>query len=67
MKVVDLHKPEEKVEYTEGTEWDRVTQDYIRQYKGVLTEEQCRTIIAAADYGNGKKLNIMTLECVMLH
>jgi hypothetical protein len=56
MKVVDLHKPEEKVQYTEGTEWDRVTQDYIRQYKGILTEEQCRTIIAAADYGQWEEV-----------
>ena len=56
MKVVDLQKPEEKVQYIEGTEWDRVTQDYIRQYKGILTEEQCRTIIAAADYGRWEEI-----------
>ena len=56
MKVVDLQNPEEKVQYTEGTEWDRVTQDYIRQYKGILTEEQCRTIIAAADYGQWEEV-----------
>ena len=56
MKVVDLQKPEQKVQYIEGTEWDRVTQDYIRQFKGILTEEQCRTIIAAADYGRWEEI-----------
>lgn len=56
MKVVDLQKPEEKVQYIEGTEWDRVTQDYIRQYKGILTAEQCQTIIAAADYGRWEEI-----------
>ena len=47
MKVVDLQKPEEKPRYIEGTEWDRVTQDYIRQYKGILTDEECKKIIDA--------------------
>lgn len=56
MKVIDLAKPQEPVSYIEGTEWDRVTQDYIRQFQGILTEEQCRTIIAAADYGRWEEV-----------
>ena len=56
MKVIDVAKPQEPAAYIEGTEWDRVTQDYIRQYKGILTEEQCRTIIAAADYGRWEEV-----------
>ena len=47
MKVVDLQKPEEKPRYIEGTEWNRATQDYIRQYKGILTDEECKKIIDA--------------------
>ena len=56
MRVIDVEKPQEPAAYIEGTEWDRVTQDYIRQYKGILTEEQCRTIIAAADYGEWEEI-----------
>ena len=56
MKVIDVAKPQEPAAYIEGTEWDRVTQDYIRQYKGILTAEQCRTIIAAADYGRWEEV-----------
>ena len=56
MKVIDVAKPQEPAAFIEGTEWDRVTQDYIRQYKGILTEEQCRTIIAAADYGRWEEV-----------
>ena len=56
MKIVELHKPKEPTAYIEGTEWDRVTQDYIRQYKGILSVEQCRTIIAAADYGEWEEI-----------
>lgn len=45
MKVIDLKNPEQPKKYAEGTEWDRVTQDYIRQYKGILTDEECKKII----------------------
>ena len=56
MKVIDLEKPQQPAKYIEGTEWDRVTQDYIRQYKGILTEEQCRTIISASEYGQWEEV-----------
>ena len=56
MKVIDLAKSQQPAEYIEGTEWDRVTQDYIRQYKKILDAEQCRTIIAAADYGQWEEV-----------
>ena len=56
MKVIDLENPQQPAGYIEGTEWNRVTQDYIRQYKGILTAEQCRTIIAAADYGRWEEV-----------
>ena len=36
MKVIDVAKPQEPAAYIEGTEWDRVTQDYIRQYNCLL-------------------------------
>ena len=62
MKVVDLAKPQEPASYIEGTEWDRVTQDYIRQYQGILTEEQCRTIIAA-DYGRWEEVTHSSRIC----
>jgi len=45
MKVVDLKTKENPARYIEGTEWDRVTQDYIRQYNGVISPEDCKRII----------------------
>ena len=45
MKLIDLQSPEQPKKYTEGIEWDRVTQDYIRQYKGILSKEDCKLII----------------------
>lgn len=45
MKVVDLKTEKSPSRFIEGTEWDRVTQDYIRQYKGVISSEDCKHII----------------------
>ena len=50
MKLIDLESPEEPLQYIEGTEWDRVTQDYIRQYKGILTDAECKKIIDANEH-----------------
>ena len=50
MKIIDLKKPERPKKNAEGIEWDRVTQDYIRQYKGILTDEECKKIIDANEY-----------------
>ena len=50
MKVIDLENPKEKIQYPEGTEWNRVTQDYIRQFKGILTDEECKKIIDTNEY-----------------
>lgn len=56
MKVINLAEPQQPIKYIEGTEWDRVTQDYIRQYTRILDAEQCRTIIAAANYGRWEEV-----------
>ena len=45
MKVIDLQSPEQPKKYIEGIEWDRVTQDYIRQYKNILSSEECKLIV----------------------
>ena len=50
MKVIDLQSPEQPRKYVEGIDFDRVTQDYIRQYKGILTEVECENIIDANEH-----------------
>tara|TARA_A200000159_G_scaffold41052_1_gene37755 strand:- start:1427 stop:1990 length:564 start_codon:yes stop_codon:yes gene_type:complete len=46
MKIVDLDKPEvEPLEFRDRSFIDRVTQDYIRQFKNLLTAEECKEII----------------------
>ena len=34
MKLIDLQSPKQPKKYTEGIEWDRVTQDYIEAIQG---------------------------------
>ena len=42
MKVVDLQKPEGKSSILEAFDFGRAVQDYIRQYKNLLSDDECQ-------------------------
>ena len=56
MKVIDVSNPQKSLGYIEGTEWDRVTQDYIRQYKGILDPQLCKKIIGSCENARWKEV-----------
>tara|TARA_B100001059_G_C17829879_1_gene583896 strand:+ start:3185 stop:3745 length:561 start_codon:yes stop_codon:yes gene_type:complete len=63
MKVVDLKNPIEPVKFEDCGFIDRATQDYIRQFKNILTADECQEIIGMYKHddwqeseSNGNKL-----------
>lgn len=55
MKIVDLENPSlEPLEFRDRSFIDRVTQDYIRQFKNLLTADECREIISMYKHDDWK-------------